>query len=88
MASEEGGAIWKSIVNAWRRHKRHLETKLTWVEKHSAAATAARRAAAAQRAFDELGAQPAADGKYACPHCSDPPALFPKIETLAKHIAP
>ena len=88
MASEEGGAIWKSIVNAWRRHKRHLETKLTWVEKHSAAATAARRAAAAQRAFDELGAQPAADGKYACPHCSDPPVLFPKIETLAKHIAP
>ena len=86
IASAEGGSVWKSIVTAWRRRKRQEEHKLTWQEKRSAAATAARQESARERAFKELGARPAANGKYTCPHCCNPPVTM-FLRSLRTHVA-
>ena len=73
-------------MHKWQKHLRDSETQLTWQVKHSEAATADRKAAADQRVFESLGAQPAGDGKYKCPHCSDPPVCM-YLRSLRKHVA-
>ena len=85
IASAEGGAVWSRIVHKWQKHLRDSETQLTWQVKHSEAATADRKAAAEQRVFESLGAQPAGDGKYKCPNCSDPPVCM-YLRSLRKHV--
>lgn len=51
IACEDGGAVWSTIVATWRKKQRDLETQQTWVEKHSAAATTARRETAEKTCF-------------------------------------
>ena len=85
IAAAEGGAVWSRIVHKWQKHLRESETQLTWQVKHSEAATAGRRAAAEKRVLDSLGAQPAGDGKYKCPHGSDPPVCM-FLRSLRKHV--
>ena len=85
IAGEDGGAVWSTIVATWRKKQRDLETQQTWVEKHSAAATTARRETAEQRVFDSIGARPTGTGKYICPHCCDPPVTM-YLKSLRKHV--
>ena len=85
LACREGGVYWKSLVRKWCKQQLLEQRKDTWLERHKDVAARRRTEAAEERTRAELGARPVGGGKYACPHCLDPPVVqFPR--SLREHI--
>ncbi|CAE7804967.1 FCPA [Symbiodinium sp. CCMP2592] len=69
LAVKQDGTVWRGLLKRWHQAKMQKESGYEWKNKHSAEGlTAARRAAAAERARFSTGALLQPTGKYLCPH--------------------
>ncbi len=85
VAQESGGAVWDSLLTKWTKHQRLQSHQQSWQQKHHPAAMAAKQRAAEECAFRLTGGRPVSIGKYACPHCFDPPVVM-AVRSLQKHV--
>ena len=85
VAQREGGVYWKSLIKQWCKQQLAVVQQDTWAERHKDLSKQRRTEAAEERVFAELGAKAVGGGKFACPHCCDPPVMMlPK--SLRPHI--
>ena len=76
LAQRDGGAYWKSLMKQWCKQQLAVVHQDTWAERHKDLSKQRRTEAAEERVFAELGAKAVGGGKFACPHCCDPPVMM------------